>query len=63
MIEKTNGYLEQYYQDCKSGKEIVGFELMLQLEQLMQDLQSHEFIYDTTEADRRIDFIENCCKK
>lgn len=62
MIEKTNGYLEQYYQDCKSGKEIVGFELMLQLEQLMNDLQSHEFIYDTTEADRRIDFIENCIR-
>lgn len=62
MIKKTNGYLEQYYQDCKSGKEVVGFELMLELEQLIQDMESDEFIYDTTEADIRIDFIENCIR-
>jgi phage terminase large subunit-like protein len=62
MIRKTNGFLEQYYQDCKSGKEVIGFELMLELEQLMQDMESDEFIYDTTEADKRIDFIENCIR-
>lgn len=62
MIKKTNGFLEQYYSDIKSGKEIVGYELQLELDQLMQDLESDEFIYDTTDADIRLDFIENCIR-
>lgn len=62
MIRKTNGFLEQYYSDIKSGKEIVGYELQLELDQLMQDLESDEFIYDTTDADIRLDFIENCIR-
>ena len=62
MIKKTNGYLEQYYADIKSGKEIVGAELQLELDNLIADMDSEEFIFDTTEADRRIDFIENCIR-
>lgn len=62
MIKKTNGFLEQYYSDIKSGKEIVGYLLQLELDQLMQDLESDEFIYDTTDADIRLDFIENCIR-
>ena len=59
MIKKTNGFLEQYYQECKNGTHIVGYELLLELEQLIQDMDSDEYIYDTTEADKRINFIEN----
>jgi phage terminase large subunit-like protein len=59
MIKKTNGYLEQYYQECKNGTHIIGYELMLMLEQLIQDMNSEEYIYDTFEADIRINFIEN----
>lgn len=62
MIRKTNGFLEQYYSEIKSGKEIVGYELQLELDQLMQDLESDEFVYDTTDADIRLDFIENCIR-
>jgi phage terminase large subunit-like protein len=62
MIVKTNGYLEEYYQACKSGEIVVGFELLLELEKLIQDLDSDEYIFDTTEADRRINFIENCIR-
>lgn len=62
MIVKTNGYLESYYNDCKSGKEKVCHYLMLQLEKLIADMDSDEYIFDSTEADRRIHFIENCIR-
>ena len=62
MIIKTNGYLEQYYEDCKSGKFIVGQELMVALERLVEDLDSEEYQYDTTKADMLISFMENCIR-
>lgn len=62
MIVKTNGYLEEYYSQIKSGKIVVGYELQLELDKLMAEMDSDEFIYDTTDADIRIDFIENCIR-
>lgn len=62
MIVKTNGYLESYYNDCKSGKEKACHYLMLQLEKLIDDMDSDEYIFDSSEADRRIHFIENCIR-
>lgn len=62
MIKKTNGVIEKYYQDCKSGVHVVGAELMMLLEKLMEEMDSDEFIYDTSEADRRMHFMENCIK-
>lgn len=62
MIKKTNGFLEKYYVNCKKGIHIVGNELMLALEKLIADMNSDEYIYDTTEADKRIDFIESVIK-
>lgn len=62
MLVKTNNFLEQYYEDCKSGKEVIGHELMLQLEILMEDMNSEDYVYDTTDADIRIHFIENVIK-
>ncbi len=62
MIVKSNGYLEKYYHDCKKGVHVVGSELMLILEQLMDDMESDDYIYDTTEADRRMDFMQNCIR-
>ena len=62
MIVKTNGYLEEYYQKCKSGEIIVGQELMQELENLIADLDKPKYYYDTTDADLRIDFMENCVR-
>lgn len=59
MIKKTNRFLENYYADCKKGIHVVGYELILELEKLMADMNSDAYIYDTTEADKRIDFIES----
>lgn len=62
MIKKTNRFLEKYYADCKKEIHIVGNELILELEKLIADMNSDKYIYDTTEADKRIDFIESVIK-
>lgn len=54
-------WLETYYYAIKDGKIIVGRELMLQLEKLIKDLKNPKYIYDTTEAEARILFMETCC--
>ena len=62
MIRHTNGFLEEYYKKTTSGEIIIGVELKTELKQLIADMNSDEYIYDTTAADARIDFIENCVK-
>jgi phage terminase large subunit-like protein len=62
MIRKSNGFLEDYYQKAKNKEIIIGEELRQELENLMADLNGNEWDYDTTAADDRIDFIENCVK-
>lgn len=62
MIEKSNGYLEAYYQACKCGEYIIGIELSLSLENLVKEQISAEYKYDTTLADKYIDFMENCVR-
>ena len=62
MIEKSNGYLEAYYQACKRGEYIIGIELSLSLENLVKEQISSEYRYDTTLADKYIDFMENCVR-
>lgn len=61
-VTKThNTWLETYYYAIKDKKIIVGRELMLQLNKLIRDLENPKYIYDTTEADARILFMETCC--
>lgn len=62
MIKRTNGYLEKYYQDCINGVHVIGAELRMLLDTLMEEMNGDEYIYDTTEADIRIDFMENCIR-
>ena len=54
-------YLEQYHADIKSGKEIVGYWMKKQIKNLIADLDNPAYIYDTTEAHKRIDFMEHLC--
>lgn len=62
MVRKSNGYLEEYYEKIKSGEIVAGYELKTELKNLMQELDGDEYVYDTTDADKRIDFIENCVR-
>ena len=62
MIRKTNGCLEEYYDKCRSGEILIGQELMIELERLIEDLDDDRYIYDTTDADTRIHFMEHCVR-
>lgn len=62
MIVFTNGYLEEYYNKCMSGEIIVGHEMKLGIQRLMDSLDDDRYIYDCTVPNERIDFIENCVR-
>ena len=58
----NNTYIQDYYESVKSGENLVCKELRQELENLIDDMDNPDFVFDTTEADRRIDFIENCIR-
>ena len=62
MIRYSNGYLEEYHQKIMTGEIIAGYELKDELSRLIHDLDDDRYIYDTTAADLRMDFMENCVK-
>ena len=62
MIISSNGYLEEYTCKIMSGEIIAGYELKDELMKLINDLNDERYIYDTRDADTRMDFMENCIK-
>lgn len=62
MIVHSNGFLEKYYEKCKSGEILIGIELKTELRRLMEDMHDPRYLYDCTEADRRMDFMEHCIR-
>ena len=48
-----DSFLLKYIGECKSGKKIIGHELMTMLDILLADLDSPEYRFDTTEAQDR----------
>lgn len=62
---KSNEYpnfLIEYRERIRKGEIIAGHELTDELDRLIEDLDDPRYIYDTTEAYERIDFIENCVR-
>ena len=62
MIRHTNGYLEEYYDQIMTGQIVAGYELKDELARLLEDMNDDRYIYDTRDADLRMDFMENCVK-
>ncbi|WP_405453142.1 terminase large subunit [Paenibacillus sp. HJGM_3] len=60
--EKGHSYLLEYRQAIQNGEIIAGAELIQQLENLIADLDSPAFVYDTADAHFRIMFVERFCK-
>lgn len=54
-------YLEEYAEMIRTGQVIVGEYLRREVENLCDDLKDPAYIYDTTEAHRRIKFQETLC--
>ncbi|MGE4272070.1 MAG: terminase large subunit [Desulfitobacterium sp.] len=57
-----HSYLVEYYQQIKSENIIAGHELIQQLENLIKDLSNPAFIYDTSDAELRMEFIQTFCR-
>ena len=55
-------YFQEYLSEIRSGKITVGRELMTELEKLESDLDDQRYRYDTSDAEKRIKFIERECK-
>ena len=62
MILYTNGFLESYYSKIIAGEIVAGLELKYELSKLMRELDDDKYVYDTRQADLRMDFMENCIR-
>lgn len=62
MIKHSNGFLEEYHDKIMSGDIIAGYELKDELTKLINDMNDDRYIYDTRDADMRMDFMENCIR-
>lgn len=54
-------YLEQYYNLIQTGGVIVGYWIRKEVENLIEDLNNPAYVYDTTEAHKRIKFMQTLC--
>ena len=54
-------FLEEYNNLIRSGDVIAGYWIKQQVKRLVEDLQDSRFIYDTTEANKRIGFEQSLC--
>lgn len=57
-----SNYLIQYREAIRNGDIIAGMDMIMELDNLIEDLSSSEYIYDTRDAEIRIDFIEHCIR-
>lgn len=57
-----SNYLLQYREAIQRGEIIAGVELITELDNLINDLDDPRYIYDTRDAEQRIDFMENCIR-
>lgn len=59
-VDGQHSYLIEYYKACRSGKEIIGRDLITTLEGLMQDIlyRKDKYRFDIKPAHKRINFIE-----
>ena len=57
-----SNYIKQYREAIKSGAILAGRDMVTELDNLITDIESGEYIFDTAEAELRIDFIENCVR-
>ena len=55
-------YLLQYRDATRRGEIVAGVELITELDNLISDLDDPRYIYDTRDAETRIDFMENCIR-
>ena len=59
MMQKT--FLEEYHDMIQNGEVVVGYWIKKEIANLVEDMSNPSYVYDTTEAHKRIKFMETCC--
>lgn len=57
-----NSDLLRYRERCLAGDEVIGQDLMIELDNLHEDLVSGRYGYDPSDAVLRMDFMEHCIR-
>lgn len=55
-------WLLRYREAIRRGEIVTGIELITELDNLISDMDDPRYIYDTHDAEIRIDFMENCIR-
>lgn len=55
-------FLLQYREAIRRGEIVAGIELITELDNLINDMNNPRYIYDTRDAEARIDFMEHCIR-
>lgn len=62
LSKPPDSYLLQYKQAIDRGEIVVGRELLQLIDNLIADLDNPAYVYDTSDAEFRIEYIENFCR-
>lgn len=61
MIAIEDSYLLQYHELIQNNEVVVGYWIRKEIQNLVDDLENHDYIYDTAEAHKRIRFMQTFC--
>ena len=61
-IDLHDTHLYHYYSLIESGEIVAGAEIIRGLENLLRDFSNPRYIYNTKDADFKIDFMQNCIR-
>ena len=60
--DSHNSYLLYYRALAESGDILIGQELWMELDRLAEDIRTERYLYNTKDADLRMDFMEHCIR-
>ena len=60
--DSNNSYLLYYRALAESGDILIGQELWMELDRLAEDIRTERYLYNTKDADLRMDFMEHCIR-
>ncbi len=61
-FNRKDTWLWKYWEEIRKGNIIAGRELIMELDNLIADFDDPRYYYDTTDAYKRMDFMENCIR-
>lgn len=61
MTGPYSNYLQEYWGMICKGEVVVGYWIRQEVKNLIEDLDNPDYIYDTTEAHKRIKFMQTFC--